>query len=352
MHLLHLLEPFSDRRIDRIDRISGTDAAAAGAAACHQSQSYHTQATIVVGPRSAEVRAHQLGIASFDTVCPIAGSRRHGVALINRVLNCRTAPERVVVWSSHLENWAKHLKVEIIRPWEFALSSTAVGVCAQEQNASNRQQIRARLGLQDHSIVIGLADDPPIEADLWAFISVLAMLESGGIAVTGIAPRAAAQRGRARRFFRTLGLSQGLIITDEPIWSLSDAIDIAYVGPGMWSRAREHGEPTPLSANELSWARVIAAERMLERGVPTVTVDRPAAPEALRDVLVADVKSSAIAGKLMALADSASLRETVTRSLRECTPSHARWLASRVLWQVTAMPGDIEQVDLEAAVHG
>lgn len=352
MHLLHLLEPFCDVRIDRVNRISGTDAAVSGAAMCMGSHSYHTQATIVVGPRSAEIRAHQLGIQSFDTVCPIAGSMRHGVSLINRVLGCRTAPERVIVWSTHLQEWAEQLNIQTVRPWKLGLAETDVQVRITEPDAQRREHLRSRLGIADDSVVIGLADDPPIEADLWSFISILAMLESGGIGVTGIAPRAAAQRGRARRFLRSLGLSQGLLITDEPVWSLSDAIDIAYVGAGMWTRAQEHGEPTPKSASELAWARVMAAERMLQRGVPTVTVDEIAVPGPLRDLLVSGGKSSALAGKLMALAESAALRQDVCQTLRSGTLSHAKWLANRVLWQVTAMPSDVEPMDLVAAVQG
>ena len=341
MHLLHLLEPFCDSRVDRVARISGTDAAASGAAMCIGSQSYHTQATIVVGPRRAEIRAHQLGIKSYDTVCPIAGSSRHGVALIKRVLGCRTAPERVIAWSTHLESWASRLEIEALCPWKFGISEIDVRVQTASSNVAERQHIRARLGIPQDSLVIAMADDPSIEADLWSFISILAMLESGGIRVSGIAPRAAAQRGRARRFFRSLGLSQGLHITGEPIWSLSDAIDIAYVGPGMWAKARELGEPTPDSASELRWARLLAAERMLQRGVPTVTTDELSVPPSLRAALVSHGKTSALAGRLMALAESSKLRQDVSQALHSGTVSHAGWLANQVLWHVTAMPSDL-----------
>ena len=339
MHLLHLVEPWSAIRSLKEPRTIGLDAAVDAASRSIGEKSYHTQGILIFGPRGAETRAHLRGLRTFDTICPVNGNVSHGIAAVRRFLAHRPAPDRLIVWNAHLLEIAKGVGIPTI--WGWGTQPVAQVGSARTPPlpvaAAETAEVRSRFGAVEGDLLIGLVDDPAHEADLWAFISILAMLEGLGIRAIGIAPEASRQAARGRHAMRGMGLTQGLVLVEEPVWGFCGALDAAVLTQDIGRLDALGFEQDPREREQAAWSHLLAAERLHWCGVPTVSTNMAAAPEAIRNTLTARTTRPAdLAGKLVELVQSRETLASVRSQLRSSAPDHAAWLAHSVLRSLTA----------------
>ncbi len=211
----------------------------------------------LVGPGGANDHAAACGVPPRHRITAPLGTPRLARAALRRIAG---GIERIVCWSDELATLAvgiaEHTELVSTRP-ELCLLPTRrlSGVtCLNDHDAAvwsqrgiapeisdrtqpappakhDRAALRARLGVDDRTLLFAAIADQPTAADARGMIFMLTVLHATGFPVQAIVPRNAYNAVAARRHHRATGQPYPLLMTERPPAEWLTAADVAVLPP-------------------------------------------------------------------------------------------------------------------------
>lgn len=213
---------------------------------------------IVVGASGAEETASSLGLTPAARVCLPLGVPRLGRRALARLLR---GVERVICWSDELTPLVRGMADEVrlvstdpdacpATPRQLAQITTLTEHDAQrwrlrggtpETHDDWIEQIRehpsdtppsglrAAHSISDSTLVVTTFADRPAATDARSLAFLLSVLHTTGYAVCGVVPSVAHNTHAARRHIRGLVSRYPLLVTERPIHTLLDGIDVVIL---------------------------------------------------------------------------------------------------------------------------
>lgn len=211
---------------------------------------------------------------------------------------------------------------------------------------SERDAVRASLGVSDDIPMVALLADPTRHAEARRFVYMIGLLDVAGIPVAGLVDRRSSHVSRARRFHAEAGVQWRMLLPEEPTERLLHACDVGVVVPPSVHSA--------LRSDERAWVRwsVMRAHLL---GVPVIGAEAwlptEAWPTEGGEVLRARSASvTDIARQLAKLAGDrdrlARLAVAVREGAERVTTRERYGDALDVLWENAAHLGESSRLDV------
>lgn len=294
---LHVVLPWSTAGADRRalaprawpwwPTVDGSDAAVLACRAALDLEHADAGNTLValVGGSTAEARAHELGLGSWNRVLTTLGRPELAWRGLARLLRVHGPFSRVVCWGGHAGltraiRWAVASLPRSVRapspPVIVSLGPDSVlsagpVPAALQPDLFTRTSLRTRLGIRPEERACLLLADPPSLGDANILMYVLGLLENTGEHFVGLCSADSNNLARARNVTASIGLRTRLIQSPRALWSLLPACDVALVVPPAAYR-EACGVAGPLARHclpELGALRVLCAGA-LAVGIPVV----------------------------------------------------------------------------------
>lgn len=311
MRILHLVEPPAPGLAGAVLRPAPHDAGALACRAAIEKAPEHEHRVCLIGPASAEHRAHSLGLRTTDRISPPLGVPSLAWFGLESLVRDRGPPDAVQCWSRPLLRLARlalgNAVVCVGPPDDYPIPLSTSG--------TRREELRRRFGLADGEKAVLLLADPPSLADARRFVFTLGLTEVAGFPCAGVIPAGARFLVRGRRFCRDAHLGGRLVFTDLPAWTLAPACDAALLHAAGDEPAVRCAPPEAPAI-----ARAAAGGALLQ-GVPVIApqsagaepwFDTAAAPRCL----AASAKAPHMAARLVGLFSDAGSLEELSRHLK------------------------------------
>lgn len=168
--------------------------------------SHHPCDVLLLGGSSLERRASELGVPTTDRIAPPGRLPCFAVSGLRNYLSDRGRPDKVFCWSTGA---AKAIE-RADRRLAPILMETCIGSSprggrlrwprpAAERRTAERVRWRAALGVGDDELLVVPLASADSAIDVWKFQYIFSLLETAGVEVAAVAPRAGRRVRRARR---------------------------------------------------------------------------------------------------------------------------------------------------------
>lgn len=180
---------------------------------------------VLIADEHGERRASALGLCT-PLVAPPAALRlprvRDGLSgLLARL----ERPARLVGWDDELRDRVRSLAASAWSSPVLAEDGRNSEAPPRRVPSSDRDSIRAALGLPNTEHVLILASDSPDALSAHDFIRTCALVALVGRDVTAIVPRQAPEMERAKATLRNTGIPMKLLTCEAPIWTMLPCAD-------------------------------------------------------------------------------------------------------------------------------
>lgn len=230
--VLHLVEPWAGPPTGRSHRGAGQDALTAACSLCAGPE----DTTLVIGPARALRRAAAAGLRPQAAICPPLARVEFAARAVRRYIRAAGPFDAAVCWGGRVGRLAPAVArlLPSVRVASFEDASSAASIMPPD---SSRTEVAARRwrearGLSPDDVLIALLDDPASFPSARKFAFILGALEVSGMRPVGLVPSGTSELARARRFRRSVGLRNRLLIADRPLTSILAACDLGLLlGP-------------------------------------------------------------------------------------------------------------------------
>ncbi|MFN7020061.1 MAG: hypothetical protein ACK4WH_01875 [Phycisphaerales bacterium] len=210
---------------------------------------------------------------------------------------------------------------------------------------ADRAQLRARLGIREDQIAVGLVACPPRQADARRFAFVLGLLYTTGASVSGLVPRGVVNLARASRFVRLHGHGWGFQSSDLPLPTMLSACDLA-----VWDAPPDRPSDSGTSGS-------VGLAIAMSLGLPTVATRHGVSEALLRkiapELLARDATQNALADRLLSIIADPSRRSAISADLQHAAAENTSAFRTDLfaLWKEAAnQPEDVAGLPTPSAL--